>query len=92
VAFFINYNRDPQAGVLQHIKSRLKHKDLNGDGHPDLVLTRRIKEEVQKGDEFVPKRTVETLKYLWDPATDTYKPAAKKPATRKPAARSGKGK
>lgn len=82
IAFHAEYHRKPQASVLPRVKSRLKHVDVNADGHPDLLLTTVTTEEIPQGNGYAKRRSMAFKKYGWDRASDTFKgapPRAKAP-------------
>ena len=67
VHFELGYNALPTA--MGAIKAREKYRDLNGDGHPDLLVNQREADGVT-GGKVRWKRA--QRRFIYDPKTDSY--------------------
>lgn len=72
--FQLGYDALPTA--MGAIKARARFKDINGDGHPDLVVNQREAVGVGDGDRFRWERSMRT--FVYDPGTDRYTKVVKK--------------
>ncbi len=73
-AFFYNLSRMYHAQSPTSWKSGMKFRDLNGDGHPDIVISKttlRMHEDTEKGT-WGRRATTSEEHFIWSADTDTY--------------------
>ena len=78
LALFANLQRVYGAESPKSWKSRMRFGDVDGDGHPDVILEKRIwwSSEDRKTGEFRKRHRTTQETYLWRPDRDVYERAA----------------